>query len=133
MIFHKPTVQYPALVRGYIDGPIRCESLDGSELWLPPREGMLYINPFDADGKRWCVSHLQKKAKYFSLQYDPFIYHWGKFWKLQEQDDYGMWRPGTERGIYFRTMGWRWQIPDSVSHGTPWVWSWGRGPGMHLD
>lgn len=137
MILKRPTVLYPTLRSGYIDGPIRCQSLDGSELWLPERTGKLCIEPFEKDGKTWCVSHLQKKAKSFSLLYDPFIYHWGKFWHLQETyvDASGatIWKPGTERGIYWRTPGWRWQMPDAVSEGTPWIFSGGRIPGGHLD
>lgn len=133
MIFKRPEVLYPTLIRGIIDGPIRCESLDGSELWLPPRDGKLHMPPFEHEGKTYCVSHLQKKAKYFSLLYSPFIFHYGKFWHLQEQDDQGNWKPGTEEGIYFRSPGWRWQRPDQKSEGTPWIFSGGRVPGTHLD
>lgn len=129
----RPTVLYPTLVCGYINGPIRCQSIDGSELWLPPATGRLAIAPFDRDGKTWCVSHLQKRATFFSLKYDPFIFHWGRFWHLQEQDAEGLWKPGTEQGIYWRTPGWRWQKPDALSEGTPWIFSWGRVPGTHLD
>jgi hypothetical protein len=129
----RPTVQYPTLVSGRIDGPIRCQSLDGSELWLAARAGKLTIPPFEQDGKTWCVSHLQKKATFFSLRYDPFIFHWGKFWTPQKQTAEGLWLPGSEQGIYWRTPGWRWQMPDAKSEGTPWIWSWGRAPGTHLD
>lgn len=129
----RPTVQYPTLTTGYIDGPIRCETVDGGELWLPSQSGKLVIKPFEQDGKTWFVSHLQKKAKFFTLLYDPFIYHFGTFWKLQQQDAEGTWKPGTEQGIYWRTPGWRWQRPDAVSEMTPWVFSWGRFIGTHLD
>jgi hypothetical protein len=129
----RPGVSYPTLIKGRISGPIRCESLDGSELWLPKQDGILSIPPFERDGKTWCVSHIQKRATFFSLLYDPFIFHFGKYWHLQEQDERGNWKPGTERGIYWRTPGWRWQIPDAHSDLTPWIWSWGRAPGGHLD
>ena len=133
----RPSVLYPTLVKGIIRGPIRYESLDGSQMYGPEREGNLRIPPFEMDGKMWCVSHIQKKAKYFSLTFDPFIYHFGKFWHLQETfiDGNGVeiYKPGTEQGIYFRTPGWRWQRPDQRSNWTPWIWSWGRVPGTHLD
>lgn len=138
MFLKTPTVLYPTLVKGVIIAPeIRCESIDGSELWLPSSYGEMWFQnarPFvHSDGKTYAISHLQKKATYFSLLYDPFIYHWGKFWHLQEQRQDGSWIPGTERGIYWRTPGWRWQKPDANSNGTPWIFSGGRIPGMHLD
>jgi len=129
-----PSVQYPTLVRGFIHGPIRCESLDGSELWLPPREGKITMEPFKADGKTFCVSHLQKRATFFSLLFKPFIYHqW--IGKPQEQVA-GLWIPGSEKGNlllggYWRTPGWRWDSDPNLP--SPWVWSWGRAPGTHLD
>lgn len=136
-IFKKPTVQYATLVRGYIDGPIRCESIDGTELWLPPMSGKLRIIPFLDHGIKFGVSHLQKRATYFSLLFDPFIYH---HWvgKPQKQAPDGTWIPGSERGNlllggYWRTPGWRWQIPDANSNGTPWILSGGRIFGTHFD
>lgn len=132
-IFGKPTVAYPTLVRGIISGPIRCESADGTEIWLQPRKGPFRLEPFRLGGKVFCVSHLQKKSSYFSLLFDPFIYHQGVFWHLQEQDIEGTWQPGTEKGIYWRTPGWRWQLPDKNSNGTNWILSGGRIPGAHLD
>jgi len=132
-ILQRPDVKYPTLIRGYIDGPIRCESADGTEMWLPPQTGKLYIPPFLVEGKPFGVSHIQRRAKYFNLLYDPYIYHWGRFWRLQEEDETGKGKPGTEQGIYWRTPGWRWQVPDENSEGTNWIWSWGRAPGAHLD
>lgn len=133
----RPECLYPTLINGRIDGPIRCQSIDGSEMWLPAQSGKITMPPFEHGGKMWCVSHLQKKAKFFSLLYDPFIYHFGSFWKLQEYsenpDGGSSWKPGTEQGIYWRTWGWRWQLPDEKSGGTPWIFSWGRMIGMHLD
>lgn len=136
-LFKCPEVLYPTLTHGVIDGPIRIESLDGSQDYLPPQSGVLHIPPFEKDGKMWTVSHIQKKAKFFSLLYDPFIYHIGYFWKLQESyiDSNGVeiYKPGTEIGLYTRSMGWRWQRPDAKSKGSPWIFSGGRIPGTHLD
>jgi hypothetical protein len=133
----KPTVEYATLINSEISGPIRCESLDGTEIWLPPQSGKITILPFQQNGKWFGVSHIQKKSKHFRLNFHPFSYHFGEFWKLQEyetlSDGSTYWKPGTEKGIYFRLPGWRWQLPDAVSDWTPWVWTWGRAPGMHLD
>lgn len=151
--FKRPTVMYPTLVRGIIHGPVRCESIDGSEIYLPPMSGTLKIKPFvlheamrptewnllpieendSRFGKTFFVTHLQQKATYFSLRYSPFSYHFGKFWKLQTRKPDGTRIPNSEQGIYWRTPGWRWQVPDARSEGTPWIWSWGRVPGGHLD
>jgi len=137
MLLPRPKVDYATLVKSEISGPIRCESLDGTEIWLPPRMGKLTIQPFQQDGKWFGVSHLQKKSRHFRLTFSPFSYHFGEFFHLQEfatdPDGVVHWKPGTEKGLYFRLPGWRWQLPDAVSEGTPWVWTWGRGPGGHLD
>lgn len=132
--FDRPSVLYPTLIKGYIDGPILCKSLDDSELWLLPKSGKLYIPPFEQDGKTWFVSHIQRRAKSFSLLYDPFIFHRNfKTFKLQKEDENGKGIGGTEIVSYFRSPGWRWQFPDEKSQGTPWIWSWGRVLGSHLD
>jgi hypothetical protein len=141
MKFDRPTILYPTLVRGIIKSPlIRCESLTGPELMLPrdqfPDEFRNY-GPFEKDGHTYFVCHLQKAATYFSLLYSPFIFH---HWvgQPQKQDANGTWIPGSERGNlwlggYWRTPGFRWQKPDAVSDGTPWIFSGGRIPGTHLD
>jgi len=127
----KPEVLYPTLVKGWIKGQIRCESLDGSELWLPPIEGEIYMPPFERDGKTWFVTHLQKKASYFSLLYSPFIYHYGRFWKTQQKDAEGHWIPNSEQGIYWRSPGWRFDLDPKLE--SPWILSGGRIPGLHID
>jgi len=99
-------------------------------LYLPKQEGNLTIKPFEHEGKTYAVSHLQKKSKSFSLYFSPFIYHFGSFWKLQEQDEFGDWIPGTERGIYGRTPGWRWDVAGT--NGQHWIFSKGY-LGGHLD
>ncbi len=129
-IFNAPTVLMPTLVKGYCEGPIRCESLDGSEMWLDPKPGIIILPPFQSGGKTWCVSHIQKKSHSFTLEFSPFSYHWGRFWHLQEQDQQGTWLPGTEKGIYWRTPGWRWDSDPALK--APWVFSKGYA-GSHLD
>ena len=59
-----PDVLYPTVVEARISGPIRCESLDGKELYLPPQEGIIRdLKPFVQDGVTYAVTHLQKKSK----------------------------------------------------------------------
>ena len=124
----------PTLEWGIIRGPIRMEALDGSEFYLPEEEGPLYIPPVERGGKMFCVTHLQKKATYFSLRFSPFIYHWGNFWKLQEQNEQGQWVGGTEKGIYIRSPGWRFDFPGTVINGVREHWIFSKGFfGSHLD
>lgn len=138
-----PDFLYPTVVKGIIHATeMRCESIDGSEIWIKAPPGGIFtlknFKPFvHTDGKTYFPSHLQKRATYFSLLYSPFIFHWGRFWHLQEThtDGAGLttWLPGTERGIYWRTPGIRWQVPDARSNLKPWIWSNGRFLGGHLD
>lgn len=141
MIFKTPKVSYPILVKGFIRGPlIRLESLTGPELMLPRDEfPRVFRNfgPIQKNGHTYFVCHLQKAASQFSLLYSPFIYHqWAG--KPQKQDANGDWIPGSEKGNlllggYWRTPGFRWQQPDDISKGTPWVFSGGRIFGQHFD
>ncbi len=135
----RPTVLYPTIVKGVIHAKeIRCESIDGSELWIPGApDGVLHlqnVKPFvHTDGKTYFITHLQKRAKYFYLRYDPFIIHQGYCIKPQKLDANGQPIPGTEIFPYWRSPGWRWQRPDEKSEGTPWIFSGGRILGLHLD
>jgi hypothetical protein len=152
----RPSVLYPTLKKGIIiANEVRCESIDGSELYLKPfdlpcqvfdldydadripRVRFENYPPFEINGKTYFLTHLQYRARYFSLLYDPFIYHQGRMIRPQEKkmDKDGVLQnvPGTEIFPYWRTCGWRWQLPDARSEGTPWEWSWGRVPGLHLD
>jgi hypothetical protein len=119
----RPTCLYPTLARGIISGPIRCESLDGSEIWLPPANGILRIEPFNKDGKTYAVSHMQKASSSGYLLMSPFIFHAWHFWKHQAKDSAGGWLPGTEQGIYTRSPGWRWDVAGT--NGEHWIFSKG--------
>lgn len=136
-LFNRPKVLYPVIVKGTIIAPlIRLESLKGPEIVLPRSDfPQIFRNfgPIDRNGVTYFVCHLQKYATQFSLQYNPFIYHWCKGWRAQQKDAQGNWIAGSERLLYWRTPGWRWQQPDALSEWTPWIFSKGRVPGLHLD
>lgn len=126
-----PEVEYPTIVDGVVYGPVRCESLDGSEMYLEtPDEVTVFKNfkPFEMNGKMWGVTHLQKKSPRGWLRTSPDCWHWWRFWKMQKQDSSGNWIPGTERGIYIRKPGinlfgkqiitsWRWDVKGTVLDG----------------
>lgn len=141
MTFSRPKVLYPVLKRGIIKAPlIRCESLEGPEIMLPRDEfpeKLRGFGTFKYKGKTYFICHLQKAATSFSLLYSPFIFHnW--VGQPQKQDSKGNWIPGSEKGNllkggYWRSPGWRWQKPDAVSEGTPWILSGGRIFGTHFD
>lgn len=132
-----PTVDYPTIDSGVIHGPIRCESLDGSEMYLE-EDDVTVLNdfkPFVLNGKTWGVSHLQKRSKRGWLKVSPSCYHWWWFWKLQEKDSNGQWISGSERGIYFRQpFSWRWDVAGTVIDGILRHWIWTKGYlGGHWD
>jgi hypothetical protein len=120
-----PKVNYPTVIRGYVEGPLRLESLDGTEMYLEPQGELRNFQPVVIDGKTWAVTHLQKKSKRGWLLMSPYIYHWWNFSELQIPG-----KPGSEKGIYWRTPGWRWDNDPHMAR--PWVFSKGYF-GWHLD
>lgn len=130
-----PEVDYPTVVAGYIEGPLRWESLDGDELWFGYSYGrMSNITPLDFDGKTWGITHLQKKSRWGWLLMRPFCFHAWYFSKLQKQDVHGNWIPGTEKGWYVRTPGWRWDIAGTMIDGVLRHWIFTKGYfGRHWD
>lgn len=56
------------------------------------------------------LTHLQKYSRCGFLITWPFCFHLWFFWHKQEQNEYGIWIPGSESGIYARTPGWRYDI-----------------------
>lgn len=78
-------MKYPSAVFSFITGPVRIETKDG----------------------RTVITHLQKYSHFGFMIHWPFGFHFWLFWKRQFIDD-GIWRPGTEKGIYFRLPGYRW-------------------------
>lgn len=100
---------YPSAVFSFITGPVRTEEKDG----------------------RIILTHLQKFSPFGFLVTWPFCFHFWVFWKLQEMTDEGAhhaekWKPGTEKGIYGRTPGYRWDQDLGLK------WTWGY-LGGHWD
>lgn len=66
---------------------------------------------FDSVSRKAVLTHIQKYSWAGFLLTWPFCFHAWLFWKKQEyteNPDLGWsWKPGTERGIYTRTPGWR--------------------------
>lgn len=83
-------MRYPKAVLSLITGPIRTD-----------------IANFDTS-RREVLTHLQKYSHLGFMLTWPFCFHFWVMWKLQEGSDTTRWIPGTERGLYFRTPGWRW-------------------------
>lgn len=108
---------YPSMVFSFIIGRIRIDS--GSN-----------------DPSRYVLTHLQKFSPFGFMVTWPFCFHFWLFWKLQEFmvfDDRDLnysltitWKRGTERGIYFRTPGYRWDADLGMK------WTWGY-IGGHWD
>jgi len=133
-----PTVSYPTIIEGVVDGPMRCESLDGSEMYIGGDNEVHVLKnfgPFEKDGKTWAVTHLQKKSKKGWLKTSPDGYHCWNFWQLQKQDNNGNWISGTERGIYFRKpFSWRWDVAGTFLDGALRHFVWTKGfLGLHWD
>jgi len=133
-----PTADYYTILAGEIWGPVRCESLDGSEMYLPEVSGstrFLNFKPFEQDGKMWGVSNIQKKSKKGWIKTDPDCYHRWYWFRQQKQDDQGNWIPGTELGFYFRKpFSWRWDVAGTVIDEILRHWIWTKGYlGGHWD
>src|ERR1700693_286808 len=93
---------YPSAVFSFITGPIRIE----------PRTGWV------EDGSK-ILPHLQKYSRFGLMMTWPFCFHFWLFWRLQQGNDISGWIPGTEQGIYFRTLGYRWDADLGMK------WTWG--------
>lgn len=132
-IFKEPSVRYPTVESGFVDGPLRWESYDGGfveERYDIPNptqafQGRLIeVGPVFLDGKWWGISHIQKRSKRGWLVMRPFCFHQWNMDKLQDQDDHGGWVPGTEKGFVFRSPGWRWD--PQGTNGKHWILTGGH-------
>lgn len=80
---------------------------------------------FQTDSITYVTTHLQKKARWGILRTRPFGFHIFVFWKPQEyrsvwHESRSEWVSGTERGIYIRLPGYRWDFDLGM------IWTWGR-------
>ena len=76
------------------------------------------------------MTHLQKKMRwgfYLSTGWRSWCFHFWFHWHMQERGVDGTYVPNTERGIYFRTPGWRWDLEEGMR------FTGGRIPGAHWD
>ncbi len=71
--FTYPTVRYPTITLGLIQGQVRFESYDGPnvqerfDLIQVPADGIVHLKnfkPIIRDGLEWGITHIQKKAKF---------------------------------------------------------------------
>lgn len=146
-----PKANYPTVVSGFINGPIRCESLDLEELYLNP--GFLFpgltwkvsgdsfscrlkdFAPFQHEGRLWGVSNIQKKSYLGWINTDPQCFYSWCMPRLQKRDAKGTWIPGSELGIYIRKpFSWRWDVAGTWENGVFHHWIWTKGYfGFHYD
>lgn len=119
---------------------IRCEYVSGEgdliiqnenkKFWI--MTGQTPKCDFYSPTKVVVLTHLQNKCK-FGIFFSPwpFQFHFWWHWKLQEyklDDNNVLMRiPNSERGIYFRLPGWRWDIEEGMK------FTGGRIPGAHWD
>lgn len=130
-----PTAIMPTVISGYVSGQIRCENMDGEEMYLDGGCTLTEWAPFERGGKTWAVSNIQKKSPYGWLKFDPAGYCWWKMLRLQKQDANGNWIPGTEFGWYYRKpFQWRWDVPGTMLDGSLRHFVWTKGyAGCHFD
>ena len=119
--------EYPSVKWGKINGPVRWESLDGDEMYTYDND---LTSPRILGGKKWGITHLQKKSNKGFLIMKPFIIHAWIFKKLQKKGKDGNYIPGSEDGWYFRSPGWRWDVAGTK--GKHWILSKGY-IGKHWD
>lgn len=121
----QPEVLYPTCVFGFVQGPVRLESLDGSEAFT---DGGFHIikdhEPKLVEGKVYAIAHQQKLSHIGFLWMKPFCLHWWLFPQLQKKCAHGGWVPGSEFGKYFRFGKWRWDPKGTVDKVTGVLLHW---------
>lgn len=131
----------PTILEGEIYGPIRCESMDGSEMYLQEDHDQTtsvkfsYFQPFQQNGKMWFVTHIQKKSKHGWIRTNPRGFHYWSMSQLPQKDINGNWIPGSESGIYYREpFSWRIDVPGTMIDGVLRHWIYTKGfLGRHFD
>lgn len=116
-----PEDKAPTVVLGYVKGFLRLESTQGAEVQYPLPLGIMrkFVPALMRPNEWWFVTHLQKYSRFGFLIHKPFCLHaWWQF-RLQKQDHKGNWIPGTEKGVYFRSPGRRFDVPGT--NGKHWI------------
>jgi hypothetical protein len=103
-------MKLPTAILGYVSGPLlRWNSVTkDAQTWTGDGGAQVNRRPIGP----WVVTHLQKQSRCGFLLFWPFIFHVWFFVKKQEVNGDGDWVPGTERGFYARTPGYRYDFAD---------------------
>lgn len=103
----------PIALFGYVRGPLRWEGQNDLDLYESRTSGfILNEKPFVFDRGEVAVTHLQKESKFGFLVMWPFIFHVWYTVKFQDAAVDGTWVPGTEKVLYLRSPGWRFDFAD---------------------
>lgn len=101
--------EYPTCLLGYVKGRIRYETTTGKETYAGEDDWLINVKQTSYGGDTWAITHLQKRSKYGFLLMWPFCLHLWWTFKYQEQEQDGTWIPGTEKVLYVRSPGYRWE------------------------
>ena len=114
---------------------LRMEHIDGSgSFWLNKDESKLWYffgaTNLAMDDKVVVLTHLQKKMKwgiFITTGWKSWGFHFWYHWHMQEFQDENAYTPNSERGVYFRLPGYRWDLEEGM------IFTGGRVPGAHWD
>lgn len=128
----------PLVLVAFQWGPVRWERVNVGADWYEEVRGLSWcvcdgVSAWSSEPvTAWVVTHIQKRSRWGIIiqrrprKWWPFIVHaWFTFRYQTQERDY--WIPGTERVLYLRSPGWRFQPADDV-----WVFSRGY-LGLHWD
>lgn len=96
-----------------------------SKLWL-----ILGATTVVTENTALVMTHLQKKMKwgiFITTGWKSWGVHFWFHWHMQEFHGENAYTPNSERGIYFRLPGYRWDIEEGM------IFTGGRVPGAHWD
>lgn len=107
----------PAVIFGFVQGPVRWETNGGGDLWEGTNRFFLFQgNDELSEGAKvgeFAVTHLQKKSWFGFLIMWPLCFHFWISFKKQQQNADGTWLPGTEKVWYNRAGFARWDAGSS--------------------
>jgi len=141
----KPDRIFPKKVYALMYGDfLRFEKINGTgsewdekahSFWLLWNTPATVIRSIDSGGKLniAVITHLQKRMKwgiFMTTGPKSWGLHFWFHWHMQEfpdPQDPDFYNPNSERGIYFRLPGYRWDLEEGM------IWTGGRVPGAHWD